>query len=169
MRRIGLYLLLLLAILLPACELTGGAKNAPVNLRQPTTKDNELCANLLAGVNRLRLEQNQQILTSRPELNQLAAQYARQMAASGNFEHQARNGQRLEHRLESAGITGWRFAGENLARMTDAASPASEALRGWQLSATHRDIMFSPDFAYAGTGVCFTDKNECYIVQIYLK
>lgn len=129
----------------------------------------ELEAEVLSGVNRVRQEQGLPALRRDAELDRLARQYCLILIRDKDFSHNAPSGGSLEQRLERGGVTGWRIAGENLARSLNATEPAAEAVRGWQLSPGHRRNMLGAEYNLCGTGVVHDpDSGYVYVVQIYL-
>lgn len=142
--------------------------------------DGLVAEHVVGEVNILRRQQGVRPLARTTELDHVAQLYAWEMARNGRFEHVGAGGDRLEDRLRRANVNDWTVAGENLAyaRIDRAdgtpdgagpADPAAEAVRGWQLSESHRKNVYQPEYDRCGAAVARNRQTgEVFIVQIYL-
>lgn len=163
--------------LCPAAFLLCSSCTDPAPLAPPEDAAT-LAARVAEGVNQLRREKGLPVLTRVVALDRVAEAYAREMVGNGHFAHEGAQGDHLEDRLERAGITNWNRAGENLAlsRVTSNSTQykipvdaAGEAIRGWQLSSSHRENLYQREFTRCGVAaVRDPRRGEVYIVQIFL-
>ncbi len=99
-------------------------------------------------VNRSRVEADLDPLSWSDALAEVAQSYARQMYLGGFFSHTSPDGEQVQDRVQSAGIT-YRVVGENLAL---AATPRT-VHEGLMSSPGHRANILRPGFTRVGIGV----------------
>jgi uncharacterized protein YkwD len=102
---------------------------------------------LVTLANRKRAAAGVGRLTASAALARSAQQYAKKLAADGDFSHA--DGSQLSDRVRSAGFT-YRVVGENLA--LGQRSPAA-VIQDWMHSAGHRRNLLDADFTEVGAGV----------------
>jgi len=100
----------------------------------------------------------------------LARERAVYMAETGEFSHTQANGTDVFDKIVDAGIT-WYGAGEIIAWNTAAALDYSAAfsVQGWMGSPSHRAIVMSNDYNYAGFGLAISSTGTRYWAGVYLK
>ena len=126
-------------------------------------------AQVHAGVNALRQKRDSSPLVGRDDLHRYATGYAQELAARGVLSHYDAQGRALDARLNAAGLTDWRKAGENLARGTAEGFSVDDIVKCWNLSPGHYQNIVTPEFRYTGIGWAKDAKGEnVYIVQIFL-
>lgn len=126
-------------------------------------------AQVHAGVNALRQKRDLSPLVGRDDLHRYATGYAQELAARGVLSHYDAQGRALDARLNAAGLTDWRKAGENLARGTAEGFSVDNIVKCWNLSPGHYQNIVTPEFRYTGIGWAKDAKGEnVYIVQIFL-
>lgn len=126
-------------------------------------------AQVHAGVNALRQKRDLSPLVGRDDLHRYATGYAQELAARGVLSHYDAQGRALDARLNAAGLTDWRKAGENLARGTAEGFSVDDIVKCWNLSPGHYQNIVTPEFRYTGIGWAKDAKGEnVYIVQIFM-
>jgi uncharacterized protein YkwD len=103
-------------------------------------------------------------------LGNLARERAAYMAKTGEFSHTQANGTDVFDMIVDAGIK-WYGAGEIIAWNTAAALDysAAFAVQGWMGSPTHRSIVMSKGYNYAGFGLAISSSGKRYWAGVYLK
>jgi uncharacterized protein YkwD len=103
-------------------------------------------------------------------LSELARDRAAYMASSGQFSHTQANGTDVFDMIDSSHIT-WYAAGEIIAWNT--AGPldysAEFAVHGWMGSPSHKAIVLSSLYNYAGFGLAIAPDGTRYWAGVYLK
>jgi uncharacterized protein YkwD len=127
-----------------------------------------LALDLELQVNELRARHGLSRLKHSDELARVARDHSRDMAAREYFEHESPEGRNVADRVRSAGVA-YKTVGENLARVQDSKSPASDALESWMISRTHREIMMKPELDEGGIGAAIDDDGVIYFTQVYLQ
>jgi uncharacterized protein YkwD len=114
-----------------------------------------LAAAIVADLNRLRQAHNLQPLAENPGLAAAARLHAREIAISGEFEHDSPDGTPFSKRVAkfygSTGFRNWRV-GENLLWASSGLT-ADLVVRSWLDSPPHRRIMLDPTFHDLGLAV----------------
>lgn len=85
--------------------------------------------------NEARAAAGLQALASHPALVKAAEAHARDMGEKRYFSHIGQDGSNPIHRMERAGLTGWRSWGENIAAGQTEPSANEEEQAGWQVRA----------------------------------
>lgn len=102
-------------------------------------------------------------------LTSIAQARASDMAARDYFSHTAPDGTDFADLIEASGIA-WLGAAETLAWNTapDPASSLAMASEGWMASPSHRELLLSADFNYAGVGAA-TAGERVYWAVVMIK
>jgi len=120
--------------------------------------------------NRRRLDNGLIRLRLDTRLTELARERAQYMAQTGEFSHVQSNGTTVFDMISSSSIR-WYAAGEIIAWNT--AGPldysAEFAVQGWMGSPSHRAIVLSGDYNYAGFGVAIAADGTRYWAGVYLR
>ena len=108
-------------------------------------------------------------LRADPTLTSIAQARASDMATRGYFGHTAPDGTDFADLLEASGMA-WLGGGETIAWNTapDLGMSLDMASDGWMLSASHRDVLLSGDFNYAGVGAA-TAGDRVYWAVVVVK
>ena len=126
-----------------------GADLLPALSSVPTAKSATLCL-----LNNERATRGLAPLSTQPELETAAQNYAQAMVQHRFFAHVSPGGQTLADRL--ADYTGAAFdytTGENLAWGEGALATPSAIVRNWMGSPSHRDNILNRDFDEIGVGI----------------
>ena len=103
-------------------------------------------------------------------LAELARERAAYMAETGEFSHTQSDGTNVFDMIVASNIT-WYGAGEIIAWNTAAALDysAAFAVQGWMGSPSHRDIVMSNGYNYAGFGLAIAPSGQRYWAGVYIK
>lgn len=125
---------------------------------------------VLTLTNRRRVDAGLVGLRWDSRLAELARDRAAYMAKTGQFSHTQSNGTDVFDMIVDAGIT-WYGAGEIIAWNTAAALDYSAefAVKGWMGSASHKAIVMSKGYNYAGFGLAIASSGKRYWAGVYLK
>lgn len=118
-------------------------------------------------VNSIRKERGLTPLRVNARLAKVARDYSRRMAAERFFEHEDAAGQDAVDRVSAVGIR-FRILGENLCECRGAADPASEAVRGWMRSPSHRKNILLRGVTETGIGA-WRVGDAYYVTQLFLR
>jgi uncharacterized protein YkwD len=153
--------LLLVAGLIPATTATASAAPTSISTAEAMALDLTNKRRTDRGLVKLRLD---------TRLARLARDRARYMADTGRFSHTQANGTTVFDLIDRAGIT-WHAAGEIIAWNTAAPLDysASFAVQGWMGSPSHRAIVTSRSYNYAGFGLAIADDGTRYWAGVYLR
>lgn len=122
---------------------------------------------LSSAVNEHRARQRLIDLRREPALDAVARAHSRDMATRSYLSHQSPEGDDWVARLRRAGIDGFSMAGENVG-MTSRPRPNEEILRGWVLSAVHRQNLEARPYNATGVGIARAPDGSLYYTQLYL-
>lgn len=102
-----------------------------------------------------------------PMLDDVARSFSEQMRDEGFFGHKSPSGETVAHRLKARGY-GYRFVGENVARVKNAANPAGFAHSLLMESPSHRRNILSSKYRKVGVGVAMRG-DTVWITQVYVQ
>ncbi len=105
-------------------------------------------------------------LARESEVARIAREYSEEMRDQQFFSHLSLDGTGLRDRLQAAGI-GFRSAGENLAKVTNAHDPAAYAHTLLMQHEKHRQNILSSEYSLLGIGVARND-DTVWITQIFI-
>jgi uncharacterized protein YkwD len=127
----------------------------------------ELQRSTLDEVNRVRVQNGSPPLTIDPALQQIAQEYARELAKRRDLSHVSKTpGKRtIRERVHSVGLDP-RDYGENLALLTSTPQTMPRTVvRMWLNSDGHRRNMLDRTFTRTGVGVALGSDNVWYLTQ----
>jgi len=127
----------------------------------------DLEASLHRGVNGVRAEQHLIPLERRAELDAVALAHSLDMVTRHYLAHESPEGHNALNRLESAHVSGFSLAAENLG-ITDRPDPNREILRAWLASEVHRTNLYSPPFNATGIGIARAPNGSLVYTQVYV-
>jgi uncharacterized protein YkwD len=127
----------------------------------------ELEAELHRGVNAVRSEQHLIPLERRADLDAVALAHSQDMVARHYLAHESPEGANALNRLDSAHVTGFALAAENIG-ITDRPDPNHEILRAWLASEVHRTNLFSPPFNATGIGIARAPNGSLVYTQVFV-
>lgn len=119
------------------------------------------------AVNDFRREQHLIPLERRPDLDRVARAHSEDMARRGFFAHESPEGLDWVGRLQLAGVSGFRMAGENVGQ-TNRAEPNREIFEGWKQSPVHRENLMSRPMNATGVGIARAADGRLFYTQLYL-
>ncbi len=128
----------------------------------------ELEAKVFQLVNQARAAEGVPALTLAADLSAIARAHSEDMARRGYFSHENPEGQRVQQRIESAGIM-TAAVGENIHKNANQSTPAEEAVQSWLASPPHRATMMSTVVDETGVGVAFGADGYFYFTQVFIK
>jgi uncharacterized protein YkwD len=129
---------------------------------------------VLAHTNRLRTQAGLRPLTVDARLSQAALAFARHMAETDRYGHQA-DGREPVDRAEAAGYRHWCMVAENIAWQYssegfDAATLARRLSAGWENSPPHRRNLLDPRAAEVGIAIAASaSSGRHYAVQLFAR
>jgi uncharacterized protein YkwD len=124
---------------------------------------------ILTEVNATRSARRLGPLADMPELDAAALAFAAELARRGTLSHESDvpGMTTLAERLSAAGVSSFRQAGENLARVGgEAYEVAPAVVRLWLESAPHSANLLEPRFNRSGVGIVRAG-NSWYVTQVY--
>jgi uncharacterized protein YkwD len=127
----------------------------------------DLETSLHRGVNDARAQQHLIPLERRAELDAVALAHSRDMVARHYLAHESPEGHNALFRLESAHVTGFSLAAENIG-ITDRPDPNREILRAWIESEVHRTNLYSPPFNATGIGIARSPNGSYVYTQVFV-
>ena len=127
----------------------------------------ELEAQLHRGVNAVRAEQHLIPLERRADLDAVARAHSSDMVARHYLAHESPEGHNAVNRLDSAHVTGFSLAAENIG-ITDRPDPNHEILRAWLASEVHRTNLFAPPFNATGIGIARAPNGSLVYTQVFV-
>ena len=135
----------------------------------PTSPRGSVAADALIWANRVRRDMGAPALRPDPRLDQVAAEYALELARRGTIDHVSpvpgRETADLRMRAGGAAYARW---GENLGwTSADAERAAMRVVHGWLESPTHRINLLNGHFRRVGTGAVIGPDGAWYVVQLY--
>lgn len=154
-----------LAVLLLVAAGCGGSSSAPT-APSSSLAEVELLSFRLVNEERAS-HQVEPMLDAETALDRVAREYSERMRDEGFFSHVAPDGATLADRLAQAGV-GFVYAGENLARVANAANPATYAHQLLMQNPQHRDNILSSDFVDLGVGAAASG-DTIWITQIFVR
>jgi uncharacterized protein YkwD len=95
----------------------------------------------------------------------VAIGHSEDMAERGFFDHINPDGEQPWDRMNGAGVTGWKAAGENIAAGYPTAAAVTD---GWMNSPGHRANIMNPEFNCVGVGV-YEHQGRLYWTQLFAK
>lgn len=107
------------------------------------------------------------MLADESALDRIAREYSERMRDESFFSHTAPDGTTLAERLAEAGIA-YSYAGENLARVTNAGNPAGYAHQLLMQNPQHRGNILSSKFMELGVGVAQSG-DTVWFTQIFVR
>lgn len=110
---------------------------------------------LLAQINRIRLQNDLDTLTLNAELNRAAQNKVNDMVRNGYFGHSAPTGLRFYDFIKASGYT-YRKAGENIAVNY---STSKSLVSAWLKSQGHRANVLSDAYTDTGIGIAYGTRN----------
>jgi uncharacterized protein YkwD len=155
-----------LSRLLVALILAGGLQLGPGGAGQVQAASGP-AAQLLEGVNQVRLQNGLPALVEEGRLDALAGERSADMAVRRYFSHVTPEGRTVFNLMDQSGIA-YSVAGENVAWNTGNDRSASGiALQSFLNSPPHRDNLFSWDFSQVGVGVA-SEGGRTYFTLLFL-
>lgn len=149
------------ALLVTAC---GGSSSGPTSPSSSLAEVESLSFQL---VNQERSSnQVEPMLRAESALDRVAREYSEAMRDQGFFSHVAPDGTTLADRLAAAGIS-FSYAGENLARVSNAANPATYAHQLLMQNPQHRGNILSSNFIELGVGVA-AEGDTIWLTQVFV-
>jgi len=127
----------------------------------------DLEASLHRGVNDARAEQHLIPLERRAELDAVALAHSLDMVTRHYLAHESPEGHNALNRLESAHVSGFSLAAENIG-ITDRPDPNREILRAWLASEVHRTNLYSPPFNATGIGIARAPNGSLVYTQVFV-
>ncbi|HXU45052.1 MAG TPA: CAP domain-containing protein [Thermoanaerobaculia bacterium] len=115
---------------------------------------------MLAEVNRLRLQAGRSPLSEEPRLDEAAQEHAEDMLLRVYYDHRSPEGKDVGDRLHASGYA-WRLAGENLAA---GHTSVRSVVAAWMRSTDHRRNMLHPGFVHFGAGLAVGAYDHRYKV-----
>jgi uncharacterized protein YkwD len=116
----------------------------------------------LREVNAFRRKHGLKPVTLDARLSKAAAAQARDQARRGRIGHQGSDGSKPVQRAARAGYNG-NLTAENVA---SGQKSFSEAMRGWQRSASHKRNLLLPDAEAAGVAVSYRNGRAYYTLVL---
>jgi uncharacterized protein YkwD len=101
-------------------------------------------------------------LNSNPNLTTAAQGHSDDMATNHYFDHNSQNGDTPWDRMNAAGYTGWRLAGENIA---EGQKTPQDVMDAWMNSEGHRANILNCAFNDIGVGYAVSDDGDPYWTQ----
>jgi hypothetical protein len=136
-----------------------------------TPTDDAAARLLLARTNHLRAQNGLAALKAQPQLAAAAMQFARYMADSDRYSHEADGRQPLQ-RAQAAGYA-YCLVSENIAFASDsrgfnAAGLAARLFDGWRDSPPHRRNMLDGELTEVGIAAAYSERSKRhYAVQLF--
>jgi hypothetical protein len=126
---------------------------------------------IIEETNTFRATEQRAAVVLNPVLTKAARDYARFLATTGRFAHEA-DGRKPQDRTRAAGYRHCSIA-ENLASVTDSRGIATEALakrmvEGWKTSPPHRAAMVLPDVTDIGVGLAVSPRDPSTWISVQL-
>jgi len=154
-----LFTLLLIFFVPKACAETG-----------ENTMIKEVENAIVQQTNELRQQESLPKLTPTDELTKAAADFAKFMAETGKYGHQA-DGRRPSARAKEAGYEIC-LVRENIANRNNTGEVTADSLinvfmNGWFDSPPHRENMLAPSITQTGVAVATTDNKTYFAVQLF--
>lgn len=144
MKKILGYILIIALALTAVTVALKGDKVEPSKIESVNSESSIVHSDILAIVNRHRLEEGLLPLIENITLTQGAAKRAKDLFDSGEFTHDG-----WREAYKETGVKAWR-KGENLARSY---INSERVVNGWMNSPKHKSLLLDEDFEYAGIGV----------------
>lgn len=91
------------------------------------------------------------------QLTNAAENHSRDMADKNYFSHTSLNGRTFVNRITSAGYTGYRTLGENIAA---GYGNANDVMKGWMNSPGHCNNIMNPSFKDIGIGYAYNSASS---------
>lgn len=136
------------------------APATPAPKPAPTARRSVSQRELLDATNRYRRANGLSTLKAEPTLNNVAQDWSRQLAASGQFHHRPN--------FADSYPKGWRGAAENIAKL-GANATADDMVRAWANSPGHRANMMDPKATHLGVGVSVARDGSQIAVQNFAR
>ena len=165
MRTLARLCRLTLPVLLLAAGCSSGS-SSPTE-PPPSLTDAQLEAQMLQRLNDARVAQGLNAVALDPAVRSVARQHSRNMRDNGFFGHQDSAGLTVTGRLMAAGVP-FSQAGENLARVENAADPVALAHNELIQSAEHRPVMLNPNFTEVGIGIARSG-STFWFTQVFVR
>ena len=131
---------------------------------QSQTSQTASSANVRYWTNKLRRNHGAGPVKADQDLENLAQQYAQQMAEDHFISHTSPSGRTFSQRLKAAGFGPGEYS-ENLSF----GSTYALALEGLENSGSHRRNLLLSKWSRLGVGIAQNDQNEIYLVQLFGK
>ena len=157
-------MLSLTLLLIAACS--GGGLLGPTTPGSVSVESVEFASFSLVNSERQTTRSGDQ-LARESLVARIAREYSEAMRDQGFFSHLAPDGSGLESRLREAGVE-FRAAGENLARVTNAADPAAYAHTLLMQHEDHRQNILNSEYKLLGIGAA-RDQDTVWITQIFIE
>lgn len=136
------------------------AKPAPAPAPKPSANRPVTQQQLLDATNRFRRANGLSTLKAEPALNNLAQDWSKQLAQSGQFYHRPN--------FANFYPQGWRGASENIVQV-GAGATADDMVRAWANSPGHRANMMDPQATHFGVGISVARDGSQIAVQNFAR
>lgn len=120
-------------------------------------------------INQAREERGFSLLRQDPRLQQVARRHSQDMADRRFFAHFNPDGRDVVERLQTANITDFTTAGENIFSKKKVEDPAPIVVREWLSSPGHRKNVLNPRYTVGGVGIARGERGELYVTQVFLE
>jgi uncharacterized protein YkwD len=156
-------------VLLCAALATAAAPMGAVQAAQPDLAQARRA--VVAGANSFRQSQGLASLSTQPQLDAAAADFAAYMARTDRYSHEA-DGRQPSQRAEAKGYA-WCLVAENLAYMMSSRGFAADELsqrfvKGWIDSPGHRHNLLAPGATETGVAIAHSAASDrYYAVQMF--
>lgn len=120
-------------------------------------------------INQAREERGFSPLRQDQRLQQIARRHSQDMANRRFFAHFNPDGRDVVERLQTANITDFTAAGENIFSKKKVEDPAPVVVREWLSSPGHRKNVLNPRYTIGGVGIARGERGELYVTQVFLE
>jgi len=120
-------------------------------------------------INQAREERGLSPLREDSRLQKIARRHSQDMANRRFFAHFNPDGRDVVERLQTAKITGFTAAGENIFSKKRVEDPAPVVIREWLGDLGHRKNLLNPRYTTTGVGIARGERGELYVTQVFLE
>ena len=154
----------------PGREQKTPSSDAPISEADEMRRLKAITDEIIARTNDFRAENDLESLSVAPDLTKAAAKFAKYMAGTDRYGHNA-DGGTPARRAEAAGYD-YCMVRENIAYRTNTGEPTRASLtelfvQGWIDSPGHRENMLAEYATQTGVAVATDDGNTFYAVQLF--
>lgn len=125
----------------------------------------QLAFNIL---NQNRVSNGLEPLKWNDDIARVARLHSVNMARYKFFSHQGIDGQMVNNRADSLGVSHWRSIGENIAFNKGFKLPAESACEQWMQSSAHRENLLDKRWKETGIGVALAPDGTYYFTQVFI-